>query len=373
MKILYLSASYFPSRRASSIQVMRMSAALSRAGHEVLVVGKRSRSRQEPGVDDLFAFYGVPRSFELRSLRRPAVKGGGLLFRLTTGRLLRSLAGRFDLLYCRDAAAAGAAARRGLPFLFEAHEPPAGSRALGSWRRFLAAPSCRRLVSISSALLERLRELDLVPEGLSTTVAHDAADPMEGSETDAAPLAGRPGSRIGYLGQLYPGKGAELVVRLAAALPDLSFHLLGGTPERLARLAAAGPPANLTLHGFVPPAATPSFYGRLDVLLLPYQRTVRGPTGRSDLAPWMSPLKMFEAMAAGRAIVASSLPVLEEVLRDRHNALLVSPDRLPAWEEAVRVLVEDPDLRASLGERARADLLARFTWDLRAEAVLRGL
>ena len=373
MRLLYLSGSYFPSRRASSIQVMRMSGALSRAGHEVLVVGKRSRSRQEPGVEDLFAFYGVAPSFEVRSLPRPAVRGGGLLFRHATARLVRREGARFDLLYCRDAVAAAIAAREGHPFLFEAHEPPASPQALESWRRFLAAPSCRRLVTISAALLEHLREPDLVPEALSTTVAHDAADPMDGSGTDGPPLAGGPGSRIGYVGQLYPGKGAEIALRLAAELPDLSFHILGGTEEGLARLATRGPPANVTVHGFVAPAETRSFYRRLDILLLPYQRTVRGPTGRSNLAPWMSPLKMFESMASGKAIVASRLPVLEEVLRHGDNALLVPPDRLRAWEEAIRSLVEDPDLRASLGERARSDLLAGFTWDLRAETVLHGL
>lgn len=370
MRILSITGSYLPSRRASSIQVMQMAAAFVRRGHDLVVLGKASARRQEPGVEDLFAFYGVPAGFEIRSLPRPAVRGGGLLYRLGLARLLRRDGALFDLLYVRDPMAASLAARRELPFVFEAHGPPHGPAATRRMASFLASPACRRLVSISEALRRHLVDLDLVPRGLSAIVAHDAAG--ECRSTATAELPGRP-PHVGYVGHLYAGKGAGLVAALARAIPDATFHLVGGAEADLARWRARTLPSNLVLHGFVPPADLDGYRTAFDVILLPYGRRVAGASGRSDLSHFMSPLKMFEAMAAGRAIVASDLPVLREILTPEETALLAAPDDPPQWERAVRRLLDDPALRRRLGEGARARQRERHTWDRRAEVVLRGL
>ena len=67
----------------------------------------------------------------------------------------------------------------------------------------------------------------------------------------------------------------------------------------------------------------------------------------------MSPLKIFEAMANGRPILASDLPAVREVLRDGHNALLAPPDDIDAWIDRIRALQSDPGLGAQ-ARRARA-------------------
>ena len=54
---------------------------------------------------------------------------------------------------------------------------------------------------------------------------------------------------MGYVGNLYRGRGVELVVELARALPEVAFELVGGSEADLARWRAAGLPANLELHG----------------------------------------------------------------------------------------------------------------------------
>ncbi|NJM90914.1 MAG: hypothetical protein HC863_01115 [Myxococcales bacterium] len=77
MRILYLSLSYVPSRRASSVQVMRMCSAMAKAGHEVTLLAKRSEERSSLADH---TFYGVPPAFELHKLPRPKQRGGGVLF-----------------------------------------------------------------------------------------------------------------------------------------------------------------------------------------------------------------------------------------------------------------------------------------------------
>jgi glycosyltransferase involved in cell wall biosynthesis len=369
MRILYLSGSYIPSRRASSIQVMRMCAAFAGLGHEVTLVSKRCASRQEAGVVDDFSFYGVESRFTLLKIPRPAVRGGGLRYlwgivRLTAGE------SAFDLYYCRDPLAAWLLVRRGLPVLYEAHTPPASRWARWISRDLLRAPTLSRVVLVSAALLDRFEALGLLPAGVDTVIAHDAADPLDIAAS--APFNDRP-ARLGYVGHLYPGRGVELLLALAERLPRCELHVIGGNESDLARWRHRNRPPNLRYHGFVPPARLKELYGDLDVLLMPYQRRVGVASGQSDTSDWMSPLKLFEYMATGRAIVASDLPVLREVLEHERNALLVPPDDLEAWTGAVGLLLEDRALRRRLGETARREQRDSYTWEARARAVLESL
>ena len=84
----------------------------------------------------------------------------------------------------------------------------------------------------------------------------------------------------------------------------------------------------------------------------------------------MSPLKVFEYMAAGKPILASDIPALREILRDGETALLLPPGEPEAWAAAARALLRDPGRAAALGARARAAFLAEYTWDARAARIL---
>lgn len=377
MRIAYLSSSYVPSRRASSVQVMKMCAAFSRQGHEVQLVTKRCSSRQESGVTEDFGFYGVAEGFGITKLDRPAWKGGGLIFTRGLLRFLRANRSRIDLAYCRDAFGALLATRLSIPTVFEVHEPQTGLVPGVVLRNVLRAPHLARLVAISGALANHYatHHPGLTEDKL--LVAHDGAEPVPdragaSRRTDPPSNATRR-LRVGYVGQLYPGKGLEILLPLAELLTDVDFEIVGGMRETLERLAGRELPPNLTLSGYLPPSQIADCYESFDVVVMPYQHKVGVAGGRSDVARWMSPLKMFEYMAAARPIVSSDLPVLREVLEDERNSLLVPPHDLAAWARAIRRLQSDPGLRERLGSAARSDQVARHTWDQRALAVLAGL
>jgi glycosyltransferase involved in cell wall biosynthesis len=78
-------------------------------------------------------------------------------------------------------------------------------------------------------------------------------------------------------------------------------------------------------------------------------------------------------MAAGRAILASDLPVLREVVRDGVHVLLCEPENTAAWVAGLRRLAGDPALRDRLGRAARAEFLRAHTWPARAQTALDGL
>jgi glycosyltransferase involved in cell wall biosynthesis len=367
MRVLYLSVSYVPSRSASGVHAMKMCAALTREGHTVELVTKFTPDRLEPDVDNDFAFYGVTDGFSLIKLPRPVWRGGGLVFLRAVHRLL-SQKRDLDLVYSRDLVAAWLAARSGHRVIFEAHGLPSGRFGRFVAARLLARPELQRVVFISRALEQLWRTGGLLPSTTVTLIAHDASDPLPSGARRSRDESSR--LRAGYIGHLYAGRGVELILEMARQLPEIDFCLVGGRERDLAAWRAAPSPDNVAFHGFAPPSELPSIYQGFDLLLMPYQRSVGVRSGRSDTAQWMSPMKMFEYLASGRAIVSSDLPVLREVLEHEGNALLADPEDPDAWRRAIERLAADEPLRERLGRRAREDFERHYTWTARAKNVL---
>jgi glycosyltransferase involved in cell wall biosynthesis len=368
---LYLSLSYLPSRRASSVQVMKMCAALAAQGHEVTLVGKRSDEPSAAGMT-VHGFYGVPESFTVERLARPKGRGGGLVHAAAMMRSLWTRRRSAQVVYCRDLLGAVAATRLGLPVVFEGHALPSGAWQRRLWQQVVTSPHCVGLVLITDALRR-----DVAAAGLGAgtmVVAPDAADPPEA--TAAGPRRrplGRP-PHVGYVGNLYPGRGIELVLEIAALLPGCHFDLVGGSDGDIARWKERGASSNVTFHGFLPPSKLQEKYQAIDVLLLPHPRSeVRGATGGADISRWTSPMKMFEYMASGAPMIASDLPVLREVLRDGENALIAPAGEARAWQAVIERLLADDALRASIADQALRDLTAHYTWPARAARVMTAL
>ena len=72
-------------------------------------------------------------------------------------------------------------------------------------------------------------------------------------------------------------------------------------------------------------------------------------------------MSLLEAMAAGCAVVATSVGGIPDVVRDGENGLLVPAGDTRALQEAIARLIADPALAKRLGAAARATIAARFT------------
>jgi glycosyltransferase involved in cell wall biosynthesis len=365
MNIVYVSLSYVPSRRASSVHVMKMCAALARAGHDVRLIAKRSADPADAALD-AHAYYGTS-GFAIDQLARPRRKGGGLVFAAATLGALLARRRRTDLVYSRDPIGAITALELRMPTIAELHAVPSSGWLRALIRRIAGHRALRGLVVISEALRRDLIAERLVPPAAQIVVAHDAADPPGPVAIDR-PRAPRP--RIGYVGNLYPGRGVELIIEVAARLPACDFELIGGSEADLATWRARSLPPNVILAGFVRPAALAERYRALDIVVMPYARSGVGvASGASDTSRWCSPMKMFEYMAAGVPIVSSDLPVLGEVLRHDHNALIAPAGDAAAWQHAIERLVGDPALARRLAQQAHADLVRHHTWDTRVRTI----
>jgi len=369
MKIVYIIASTIPSRTANSIHVMKMCQAFAQNGHEVTLIVPDNQANCEPGVEDVFDFYGVERCFEILYLPLLPVKGKGLIFGALAGGKAKRL--QPDLVYGRDLPGCFSASLQGLPVVFESHAPIEGSFYSTIFRMFIKRPTLRKFVVITHALKDYYSErYPFLSEKI--IVAPDGADPVSKNiKPITLPNKGKR-LQVGYVGHLYPGRGIDVIYQLAERCPWADFHVVGGTNEDIdtirTRMASL---ANLHLHGFIPPAEVERYRIAFDILLAPYQRKVSvAGGGTTTTEKWMSPLKVFEYMAAGKPIICSDLPVLREVLVDKQNALLCDPENIDSWEKALITLSGNESMRIQLGETAQKDFARRYSWRSRAEKLL---
>jgi len=366
MRIVYLSASSIPSRAANSIHVMRMCEAFARNGHETTLIGKQF-GRSQP--QNAYEFYGVAANFELALIPCKKIKGVGVFVLPKLYARLRKHDPREVIIYARDVYGASMAMRMGFRVIYEAHALPYNGLIRFLETSLLRSRRLLRLVVISEALKNLyVSRFDIRSE---TIVCHDAATPPNGTPPVDYPWpSSRNTLQIGYTGHLHQGRGIEVILECATRLPQYDFHVVGGEPKDVAFWKAQGAP-NVYFHGFIEPSKVASVRRLCDVLVMPYQTNLLLPHCRVNTSSWMSPMKLFEYMASGKAIVASDLPVLREVLNEE-MAILVSPGDTDAWGRAMQ-RCEDGHFREFLAKNARRAFLENYTWEQRAKKVLEGV
>jgi glycosyltransferase involved in cell wall biosynthesis len=119
-----------------------------------------------------------------------------------------------------------------------------------------------------------------------------------------------------------------------------------------------------TVVGQVPPTAVPAYVDACDVLVAPH---VPLPEGIEFFG---SPTKLFEYMAAGKAIIASELGQIGDVLEHGVTAWMVEPGSVEDLGEALIGVGADRKLRRELGDRARRQARERHSWQLNARRVI---
>ncbi|HRN50655.1 MAG TPA: glycosyltransferase family 4 protein [Anaerolineales bacterium] len=372
MRVALIEPGTLPAQTANSIQRMKMAQALVATGNTVRVFAPGAH----PGVSwpEFANHYGLQHEFELEWVPNlPVLRKYDFAIHV----LQRARAWGADVLYSRSPQAATWAAVHGLPSIFELHDIPMGF--MGPWllRRFLAASGARRLVANTQFLADTItanysvpaREgfLLMAPNGVDLERYADLPAPANARQQ----LGILEGFTVGYTGHLYPGRGLETILELAAALPDIRFLLVGGKPADVeaARQRAASLP-NVTLTGFVPNGELPLYQAAADVLIMPYGQQVSGSSG-GDIAPYLNPMKMFEYLACARPIVTSDLPILREILDDSNAIILPGQDNA-AWVGALRALAGDVARRTTLSAAARRTA-EQYTWQQRAHRLLAGL
>lgn len=366
MKLLYHHRT--KSRDGQAVHIRELIAALQRQGHHVeewaLSRGEQGAMGSEGGALGKLAALAPRVAYELAEHAYGPLVAPRLV---AAGRACGA-----QVLYERHAlnnsAGVRAASRLGIPLLLEVNSPLSRERAayetlvLQRWaarceRRVLAAAD--RVLVVTGVLRDLLvadgldgRKVHVIPNGADLSL-YPADD-----EPDATELV------IGFTGFFRPWHGLEALVDALAdgqLPPGSRLLLVGDGPSRAeleARAARLGVAERVTITGAVERPAIPGLIRSMHVCLQP------------AATPWASPLKLFEYMAAGRAIVAPDQPNLREVLTHEVDALLFAPDDQAGMAAAVVRLARDKALRAALGHAARARVVtAPYSWDGNAQRV----
>ena len=260
-----------------------------------------------------------------------------------------------SVLYTRAAGISAALSRANLPHHLEIHNVQAlqDRDHLASIITHHREGLIKTLIPISHSAAHRLIDagaiaarVHVAPSGVKLA-AFNELPPFDPQRLN------RP--RIVHLGQLSQSRGLSVFQHLAKH-GGYDIAIIGRDADRI---------SNVTYYPPVSMEEVPSWYARTDITLLPYQKNI-------STAATMSPIKMFEAMAAGRPIIASDLPTIREVLEHERTALLVKPDDNEAWVEAIERLRKDLLLAVQLARNARVEA-SNYTWAVRAEGIAKAI
>jgi starch synthase len=302
---------------------------------------------------------GVP-VVELRVGKGEAAERERLVAETARAIAARVVADGCDLVYERFAlfSSAGAvvAAATGATFLLEVNAPLVEEQKLhrvlvdeaGAWAAAHDALATAAVVACVSqpvaewAAAHGARRPLVAPNGVNTSRIRPVARDVDG------PL------RVGFVGTLKPWHGVELLVDAVARLGDrATLTLVGDGPEAPALLArAAERGVAIEATGAVRPADIPAALAQLDVGVAPY------PAG----AGYFSPLKVYEYLAAGLAVVASAVGQVPAIVDHDRTGILVAPGSVDELAAALARLADDLALRGRLGSAARADAEAHHDW-----------
>ncbi|GER04839.1 glycosyl transferase family 1 [Iodidimonas nitroreducens] len=356
------------------VHIKELVGALKRRDHRIDMVGPKAQKTD--GGRSLTGFLGDARAHMPAAFNEMLEAGYNLK---AYRQLLHSArAHQPDILYERYNAflLAGLWAKRslGIPYLIEVNAPLCHERSLlgnlalkGPARRMERAvwQGADAVLPVSDALADYVRReqvpddrITVIPNGVRTELFQSV---RRGSLRREMGFADK--IVFGFVGYVREWHGLDQVLHAFARLADPALHFLiiGEGPASAGLKAIAselGIGHQLTFTGARPHEDIPALLGVMDIALQP------------DVNDYASPLKLFEYLAAGCAIIAPDRPNIREILDDGKTALLIDPDHPDDLSRAITALATDFDLRKKLGAAA-CDLIGRrdYTWDGNARKV----
>jgi len=379
MRIAYCTNVRLPSERAHGHQIAQVADALDILGHDVTVFAP---FRRNPVKDDYHTYYGARAGVRIEHLGTfdpinrmwlPGVTGLWTLNHLLKKNYGKKLEKKnFDLLYTRTPALLPVLLPTGVPVVLELHQLPRLQR-----QKFVEhCKKCALVACLTTSMRDTLIKWGMpakkvIAEGDAVDLRRFAKVPSrQGARTSLNLNTNR--TVIGYVGRLKTLGMEKGVKYLLEALKQLQpqqkfFGLIVGGPardtEEYKRMAKdlGLTDEDVLFTGEVPASRIPETLSACNVLAMPFP----------DLSHYrhhMSPLKMFEYMAAGRPIVTTDLPTVRDILSEE-NAYFCAPGSSRDLARTLEEIAAHPDAAHTRAEKA-LELVKNHTWEKRMERIL---
>lgn len=374
MKILYLHR--ILSKDGQAVHLEELIEALRSLGHEVMLVGPASFGRSEFGHDPRLLTrikQSIPtRAYEIAESVYNIVG----FFRLLSAYLKFNP----DVVYERYNlfSLAGVLLRKiaGVPLILEVNAPLVRERRnfgnLG-FARFAAAAErwtwrgADLVLPVTAVLAAEIAQAGVASDRLvvtSNAIDPSKFDPSFNSATARQQLGLSNKIVLGFTGFVRDWHGLDQAID-ALTRPDLpaNTHLMivgegPAVPDLKAQAKKLGVEDRVIFTGLIDRSKIARAVATFDVALLP------------KCVEYCSPLKLFEYMAAGKAILAPDQENIREILSPGSSGLLFSPNTPGAMADGIAQLVRDAALREKLGREAQALISRRgYTWRANAERV----
>jgi glycosyltransferase involved in cell wall biosynthesis len=365
------------SRDGQAVHVEELITALQALGHETILVGPpgfmATNFGASSGVVDNIKRWLPAAVFELLEIAYNA-KAFPRLYRAVRVHRPDVIYERFSLFLF-----AGICVHRlsGIPILLEVNAPLYEEREkndglrlhrLGRWAQRLIWHRVSHVLPVTGVLARTVVDygvpscrITVIPNGINPARFGAAAS----SDRAKADLGLPPRLVLGFTGFIRGWNAVHRLIDFVAlhkATFDLHVLVVGDGPARESledHARAQGLSGRMTITGIVERDSVARFIAAFDIAVLP------------GVTAYSSPLKLFEYLQLGCAIVAPDIENMREILTDGQNALLFDPARIGTLEEALLQLCGDAALRARLGQSAKETIsLKALTWGHNAQRVV---
>ncbi len=367
MKIVYLFNSSIPSHNANSLQVVNMCSQIAKSIGEVILItpntGLKKSVSEHYGIKKNFKIIKVknfntfPRGFKyyLFSLYSIII---GLKFNPKVF-ITRNYFTLFILVLLRK------------KVIFEIHTGLEFEGRINNFifknLKILNSKKIINLIFITHSIKENFfKNYQIQPKNF--TILSSASNLRSRYPT----VLEKNNLKIGYFGLVNKSRGLDFLFRLSHLDRKNEYYIFGGTKENISLKRKKTFHKNIFFQEFIPYKKVKDLMSKMDILILPYEKEISAAGNFGNIAQYTSPMKLFDYLGSTKPIIASSLPVLREILINKKNCIFVEDLNVQKWRLAINKLSLNFKLRKIISKN-NFFLSKNYTYEKRVEKMFNNL
>lgn len=379
MNIAYIIHTRFPTERAHGFQMAQVADALTQLGHKVDVLAPSTKNYID---QSLCEYYGISSDVELKRLKHfdpwkltfvpESLRFFGTVFLYGWALKQHMQSNSYDIAYIRSPYFIPSLLQTSVPIVLELHSLPSKQKV--KFAKLFCR--CKKIICLTSSMASEVKSWGVPAEkiiiegdAVDTDMFTNVPSKEESKKQFDLPLDSTVISYIGRLKTMGQEKGvADLLLAIAILRQqkkDVHAFIVGGPRADMQGYLQLAQDLSIqefvTFTGQIPASQVPIANAASDVVTMPFPDL---PHYRNN----MSPLKMFEYMAAHRPIVTSDLPTIRDVL-DEKTAYFCKPGDAEHLAHVLGSILKNPAEAQKIADASFA-LVQNYTWKKRMERVM---